>query len=100
MPLNMSGLVAIKRPQYSTTSCCSTAWITSYGCTVEYITFCISEGVIGLSKIVSRWPITPTVICLPFTSSVVMKGEIESTIWRNNELQYRTARQYRNVPAR
>lgn len=61
IPLKTWGCVAISLPQYRTTSCCSTACITSCGCTRVYITEWISAGIIGLSKTVSSWPMTPTV---------------------------------------
>lgn len=41
----------------------------------------------------------PKRTCLPLTSTVVIKGLMESTVWLRSDEQYRTARQWRNTPA-
>ncbi len=61
MPSNSLGVVVMNLPMLRRSSCCSTAWMTSWGKHLWYRMFLIPWGEIGFSITSSSCPNTPMV---------------------------------------
>lgn len=65
--MNSPGRDWISLPQHSTSSCCNTAPVVSWGATTEYRAECISCGVHGLVNSTPSPVVVPTTKLLPLT---------------------------------